>query len=158
MSAHGIAPARLFTAIALVLGLTFTMFSFSTIGPNTSGASALVTATKGNLAADWARSRKGSRYQYGATGPHRFDCSGLTRWAYARIGKSLPHSSSAQYASTRHVAISDLQPGDLVFYYSPISHVGIYIGGGRIIHAPHPGQSVEIASLHMMPLVGAARP
>ena len=65
MSAHGIAPARLFTAIALVLGLTFTMFSFTTVGPTTSGASALVTAAKGNLAADWARSRKGSPYAYG---------------------------------------------------------------------------------------------
>ena len=71
---------------------------------------------------------------------------------------SLPHSASAQYSSLRHVSIADLQPGDLVFYYSPISHVGMYIGGGRIIHAPHPGQSVEIANLHMMPLVGAARP
>jgi peptidoglycan DL-endopeptidase CwlO len=71
---------------------------------------------------------------------------------------SLPHSSSAQYSSLRHVAISDLQPGDLVFYYSGISHVGIYVGGGRIIHAPYPGRSVEIAPLHEMPIAGAARP
>jgi peptidoglycan DL-endopeptidase CwlO len=100
----------------------------------------------------------GDPYVYGAAGPGSFDCSGLTMFAWASGGVSLPHSSSAQYSSLRHVSIADLQPGDLVFYYSPISHVGIYIGGGRIIHAPHPGQSVEIASLHMMPLAGAARP
>ena len=79
-------------------------------------------------------------------------------YAWNAAGVSLPHSSSAQYSSTRHVSISDLQPGDLVFYYSPISHVAIYIGGGRIIHAPHPGRSVEIAPLHEMPISGAARP
>ena len=90
--------------------------------------------------------------------PSSFDCSGLTMFAWNSAGVSLPHSSSAQYSSTRHVSVSDLQPGDLVFYYSPISHVAIYIGGGRIIHAPHPGRSVEIASLRMMPFSGAARP
>ena len=58
----------------------------------------------------------------------------------------------------RHVSVSDLQPGDLVFYYSPISHVGIYIGGGRIIDAPYPGLNVHITGLHSMPLVGAGRP
>jgi cell wall-associated NlpC family hydrolase len=105
-----------------------------------------------------AYAQLGDPYIYGAAGPGSFDCSGLTMFAWAAAGVSLPHSSSAQYSSTRHVAISDLQPGDLVFYYTPISHVAIYIGGGRIIHAPHPGQSVEIASLNMMPLVGAARP
>jgi cell wall-associated NlpC family hydrolase len=105
-----------------------------------------------------AYAQLGDPYSYGAAGPGSFDCSGLTMFAWRAAGVSLPHSSSAQYSSTRHIAVSDLQPGDLVFYYSPISHVAIYIGGGRIIHAPHPGQSVEIASLHMMPLVGAARP
>jgi peptidoglycan DL-endopeptidase CwlO len=105
-----------------------------------------------------AYAQLGDPYVYGAAGPGSFDCSGLTMFAWASGGVSLPHSSSAQYSSLPHVSVADLQPGDLVFYYSPISHVGIYIGGGRIIHAPHPGQSVEIASLHMMPLAGAARP
>jgi peptidoglycan DL-endopeptidase CwlO len=100
----------------------------------------------------------GDPYAYGAAGPGAFDCSGLTMFAWGSAGVSLPHSSAAQYSSGRHVSESDLQPGDLVFYYSPISHVGLYIGGGRIIHAPHPGRSVEIASLHMMPYVGATRP
>jgi cell wall-associated NlpC family hydrolase len=105
-----------------------------------------------------AYAQLGDPYVYGAAGPSYFDCSGLTMFAWSSAGVSLPHSSSAQYSSLRHVDIADLQPGDLVFYYSPISHVGIYIGNGRIIHAPHPGQSVEIASLNMMPLAGAARP
>jgi cell wall-associated NlpC family hydrolase len=105
-----------------------------------------------------AYAQLGDPYVYGAAGPGSFDCSGLTMFAWNSAGVSLPHSSSAQYSSLPHVDISDLQPGDLVFYYSPISHVAIYIGGGRIIHAPHPGQSVEIASLHLMPLAGAARP
>jgi peptidoglycan DL-endopeptidase CwlO len=105
-----------------------------------------------------AYAQLGDPYVYGAAGPNAFDCSGLTMFAWNSAGVSLPHSSAAQYSSLRHVAISDLQPGDLVFYYSPISHVAIYIGGGRIIHAPHPGLSVEIAPLHEMPISGAARP
>jgi len=105
-----------------------------------------------------AYAQLGDPYVYGAAGPSAFDCSGLTMYAWNSAGVSLPHSSSAQYSSTRHVSISALQPGDLVFYYSPISHVAIYIGGGRIIHAPHPGRSVEIAPLHEMPISGAARP
>jgi cell wall-associated NlpC family hydrolase len=105
-----------------------------------------------------AYAQLGDPYVYGAAGPGSFDCSGLTMFSWASGGVSLPHSAAAQYSSLRHVAIADLQPGDLVFYYSPISHVAIYIGGGRIIHAPHPGLSVEIAPLHEMPITGAARP
>jgi peptidoglycan DL-endopeptidase CwlO len=105
-----------------------------------------------------AYAQLGDPYVYGAAGPGSFDCSGLTMFSWAAAGVSLPHSSAAQYSSGRHVSESDLQPGDLVFYYSPISHVGMYVGGGRIVHAPHPGSSVEIVGLHMMPLVGAVRP
>ena len=105
-----------------------------------------------------AYAQLGDPYAWGAAGPGSFDCSGLTMYSWAAAGVSLPHSSSAQYSAIRHVAISDLQPGDLVFYYSPISHVGIYIGGGRIIDAPYPGLSVHISGLNSMPLVGAGRP
>ena len=105
-----------------------------------------------------AYAQLGDPYVYGADGPGSFDCSGLTMFAWRAAGVSLPHSAAAQYSSARHVAISDLQPGDLVFYYSPISHVGMYVGGGRVIHAPHPGSSVEIVGLHTMPIAGAARP
>jgi len=105
-----------------------------------------------------AYAQLGDPYAWGAAGPGSFDCSGLTMYSWAAAGVSLPHSSSAQYGVVRHVAISDLQPGDLVFYYSPISHVGIYIGGGKIIDAPYPGLSVHISGLNSMPLVGAGRP
>ena len=105
-----------------------------------------------------AYAQLGDPYAWGAAGPGSFDCSGLTMYSWAAAGVSLPHSSSAQYGVVRHVAISELQPGDLVFYYSPISHVGIYIGGGKIIDAPYPGLSVHISGLNSMPLVGAGRP
>jgi cell wall-associated NlpC family hydrolase len=100
----------------------------------------------------------GDPYAWGAAGPSSFDCSGLTMFSWGAAGVSLPHSSSAQYSVVRHVSIADLQPGDLVFYYSPISHVGIYIGGDRIIDAPYPGLNVHVTGLYSMPLVGAGRP
>jgi peptidoglycan DL-endopeptidase CwlO len=110
------------------------------------------------VAVKTAYAQLGDPYVWGAAGPSSFDCSGLTMYSWNAAGVSLPHSSSAQYGSVQHVAISDLQPGDLVFYYSPISHVGIYIGGGRIIDAPYPGLSVHISGLYSMPLAGAGRP
>ena len=100
----------------------------------------------------------GDSYVWGASGPNSFDCSGLTMRAYAQVGISLPHSSSAQYGSGRHISRSNLQPGDLVFFYSPIHHVGIYIGGGMIVHAANPGEGVTTASLYSMPYAGAVRP
>lgn len=97
-------------------------------------------------------------YVYGAAGPDAFDCSGLTMMAWRQAGVALPHSSSAQFGSGPHVAEGDLRPGDLVFYYSPISHVGMYIGNGMIVHAANPGTGVTVSSLHSMPYVGAVRP
>lgn len=97
-------------------------------------------------------------YVYGAAGPDAFDCSGLTMRAWEAAGVSLPHSSSAQYDSGPHIAAADLQPGDLVFYYSPISHVGMYIGNGEIINAENPSTGVVITGLYTMPYVGAVRP
>ena len=109
-------------------------------------------------AVQYAMAQVGDAYVYGAAGPSAYDCSGLTMMAWAQAGVSLPHSSSAQYGSGAHVSESDLQPGDLVFYYSPISHVGMYIGNGMIVHAANPGTGVVTASLHSMPYVGAVRP
>jgi cell wall-associated NlpC family hydrolase len=109
-------------------------------------------------AVQYAMSKVGNSYVYGAAGPSSFDCSGLTMMAWAQAGVALPHSSSAQYGSGPHVAASDLIPGDLVFYYSPISHVGIYIGNGMIVHAANPGAGVRVSGLHTMPYVGAVRP
>lgn len=106
----------------------------------------------------YAMAQVGDSYVYGAAGPNAFDCSGLTMMAWAQAGIGLPHSSSAQYSSGPHVAASDLRPGDLVFYYSPISHVGMYIGNGLIVHAANPGAGVRVADLYSMPYVGAVRP
>ncbi len=113
---------------------------------------------RAGAAVAYAMAQVGKSYVYGAAGPSAFDCSGLTMMAWAQAGVSLPHSSSAQYSSGPHIAESDLQPGDLVFYYSPISHVGMYIGNGMIVNAENPSAGVRVTSLHMMPYVGAVRP
>ncbi|NDE71737.1 MAG: peptidoglycan endopeptidase, partial [Actinobacteria bacterium] len=89
--------------------------------------------------------RFGDRYVWGAAGPVRWDCSGLTMRAYEQAGVRLPHSSRAQYTYGRSIARGNLQPGDLVFFGSPISHVGIYIGKNKMVHAPRPGARVQIA-------------
>ncbi|QIX26310.1 hypothetical protein ncot_06605 [Nocardioides sp. JQ2195] len=109
-------------------------------------------------AVNYALAQVGDSYVYGAAGPSAFDCSGLTMMAWAQAGVGLPHSSSAQMGSGARVSSGDLQPGDLVFYYSPVSHVGIYIGGGRIVHAANPGSGVTIAGVFSMPFSGAVRP
>ena len=118
--------------------------------PPSGGASAAVSA---------AASVLGVPYQWGGSDPSTgFDCSGLTMWAWAHGGVSLPHSSAMQYAAVPHVDRSQLQPGDLVFFYSPISHVGIYVGGGMMIDAPHTGGFVEEISVNWESFVGAGRP
>ncbi len=93
-----------------------------------------------------AMSRLGAPYVWGAAGPDEFDCSGLVVWSFAQVGMSLPHYSYDLMAGGAPVAYSDLQPGDLVFFYGG-SHVGIYIGGGQFIHAPHTGTVVQVSTL-----------
>jgi cell wall-associated NlpC family hydrolase len=109
-------------------------------------------------AVDYARSRIGCPYRWAASGPGSFDCSGLMMWCYGKIGISLPHSSSEQINSGPRVSRSDLQPGDLVFFGSPIHHVGMYIGGGEMIEAPYTGASVRTASMDRSDYAGACRP
>ncbi|MFB9314443.1 C40 family peptidase [Nocardioides plantarum] len=113
---------------------------------------------RASAAVQYALAQVGDAYVHGAAGPDAFDCSGLTMMAWAQAGVSLPHSSSAQSGTGTPVAASDLQPGDLVFYYSPISHVGIFIGNGQIVDAANPGTGVRIASVFSMPFSGAVRP
>jgi peptidoglycan DL-endopeptidase CwlO len=94
-----------------------------------------------------AMSRLGDRYVFGATGPSRFDCSGLVQWAYGRADVSTAHYTGEFWNSYRHVSYNQLKPGDLVFFYRDHHHVGIYIGGGMMINAPHTGDVVRIASV-----------
>jgi cell wall-associated NlpC family hydrolase len=121
-------------------------------------SSSISASGRAAIAIKYALAQVGDAYVWGAAGPNAFDCSGLTMMAYAQAGVSLPHSSRAQYSSGRHVSKSELQPGDLVFYYSPISHVGIYLGNGMIVHAANPGAGVKVSSVDEMPFAGAVRP
>jgi cell wall-associated NlpC family hydrolase len=105
----------------------------------------------------YAYSKLGSPYVWGATGPSAFDCSGLAQAAYRSAGVSIPRTTYAQINAGRRVSRSELQPGDLVFFYSGISHVGIYIGNGQMIHAPNPSAPVRIAPIDEMPFAGATR-
>ncbi len=108
-------------------------------------------------AVEAAKSRLGAPYVWGAAGPGAFDCSGLIMWAWAHGGVSLPHFSGAQYSSTTHISMSQLQPGDLVFPSDPGAHVAMYIGGGMIIESPHTGAVVHIVPMYSW-FVLASRP
>jgi cell wall-associated NlpC family hydrolase len=113
---------------------------------------------RAGVAVQTALAQLGDPYVWGADGPDSFDCSGLTMYAWAKAGVSLSHSSKAQASEGRRVSKSDLQPGDLVFYYSPISHVAMYIGNGRIVHASRPGAPVKTDPIDLMPYTTAVRP
>jgi cell wall-associated NlpC family hydrolase len=145
MPAPRYAPVRLLTIAGLVFTLALTLFAGSVVSPNAPKASAMVSAQRAGNALDWAKTRKGSPYRYGAMGPGRFDCSGLTRWAYKRVGKTLPHSSSAQARKAKRVSRRNAHRGDLVFFHSRggIYHVAIYAGHGRVWHSPYSGTRVR---------------
>jgi peptidoglycan DL-endopeptidase CwlO len=105
-----------------------------------------------------ALSQLGKPYEWAADGPDTFDCSGLTMWAWAHAGVTLPHNSGMQYASTARVAQAEWRPGDLLFYGSPIHHVTMYIGDGKMIEAPYTGAFIRIGSPYRSDYVGAGRP
>ncbi|MFB4196531.1 C40 family peptidase [Streptomyces carpaticus] len=115
-------------------------------------------ATKAQAAIAFAEAQIGKPYVWGATGPNSYDCSGLTQAAWREAGVQIPRVTWDQVTLGTKVAKSDLQPGDLVFFYSDISHVGLYIGGGQMIHAPKPGDVVKIESIDSMPWHSAVRP
>jgi cell wall-associated NlpC family hydrolase len=122
------------------------------------GASYTGAATgNARIALRTAYAQLGKPYVWGMAGPNSFDCSGLTKYAWAAAGVSLPHSSRMQFSSGPHVARSQLQPGDLVFFYSPIHHVAMYVGNNNMITAPTAGDVVKIAPI-MSDYVGAVRP
>lgn len=116
--------------------------------PPSSGAAAAIEEAKRQL---------GKPYEWGGSGPDTFDCSGLTSWAWRAGGKSLPHSSQAQYSATSRVAFADIQPGDLLFYGNPIHHVALYVGDGQMIEAPETGKNVRYASIYRRDYTGAGR-
>jgi cell wall-associated NlpC family hydrolase len=125
--------------------------------PVASPKAAAAPSQAAQVAVDTAMAQIGDPYVWGAGGPDSFDCSGLTQYAYAAAGVSLPHSSSMQSQMGTPVSRSELQPGDLVFFYSPVSHVGMYIGNGQMVHASTSGQPVKVASLDSMGSYNSAR-
>lgn len=110
------------------------------------------------LALAAARQMLGAPYVWGATGPNAFDCSGLMQYAYRRAGVALPRTSQEQMNAGRHVPLSEARPGDLVIYRGDASHVAMYVGGGRVIHAPYPGARVRYDPVAMMPVNTVTRP
>nr|WP_246315218.1 C40 family peptidase [Kineococcus aurantiacus] len=154
-AAAGVADAA--TPAATTAGVTSGATDEITDGA-TDGATATARAA---IAA--ASTRQGAAYVWGATGPATFDCSGLTQWAYAQAGTAIPRTSRQQYAALPKVPLDRLQPGDLVFYASgadpsTIHHVALYLGGGKVLHAPHSGDVVRVAGVAMPGLYGAVRP
>ena len=109
-----------------------------------------VASGRGGLAIKFAFKQIGDRYVFGAAGMVNWDCSGLTMRAFQTAGVNLPHSSAAQSRMGKSIPFSQKKPGDLLFYGRPVSHVGIYIGGGKMVHAPRSGSRVKIASASAM--------
>lgn len=113
---------------------------------------------RGGRAAKKACSLIGKPYIFGSSGPNGYDCSGLTMTAWASVGVSLRHYTKWQWADTRPVSRAELKPGDLVFYYRDLHHVGLYVGGGTIVHAPRTGDRVRMAPIDRSPVTGYRRP
>ncbi len=120
------------------------------IPPASSRAGTAINAAMTQLGVPWVFAM--------ATPGVGFDCSGLTSWAWAQAGVSLPHQSRMQFDTLPHVPIEAAEPGDLIFYYSPISHVGIYLGGGKLVHAPNSGSVVNVATVNWSKVAGVGRP
>lgn len=115
----------------------------------TSRAALAVAAVRGVI---------GAPYVWGATGPNAFDCSGLMLYAYGKAGVTLPRTSQSQMNAGRHVPLEQARPGDLVVYRGDASHIAMYVGGGRVVHAPYPGARVRYDSVGMMPVTAVTRP
>jgi cell wall-associated NlpC family hydrolase len=125
--------------------------------PQAAPTSVIASGSAAQVAVDTALAQVGDRYVYGAGGPDAFDCSGLMQYAYSAAGVSLPHSSSSQSRLGTPVSRDQLQPGDLVFFYSPVSHVGMYIGNGQMVHASTSSKPVMVAGLDAMGSYNSAR-
>jgi cell wall-associated NlpC family hydrolase len=131
----------------------------SDTGSSGGGGSSVPVSGLAGTAINAAMSQLGVPYHYATSEPGvGFDCSGLTHYAWGQAGVYLPRNSAAQAAATPHVPPAEAQPGDLIFYYSPISHVGIYLGGGQLVHAPNTGRTVSVATVNWSKVVVVGRP
>jgi len=129
--------------------------SYTTVAKSSKTAS---PAAMRKAAMSNALSKVGKPYRWGASGPNAFDCSGLVKWSFAQAGRSMPRTSRAQSVTGTPVSRANLQPGDLVFFYKPISHVGIYIGNNKVVHASRKGQPVKVSDMSRMKFTKAVRP
>ncbi|AYG85074.1 putative endopeptidase [Streptomyces hundungensis] len=126
-------------------------------GNGPSGGGPAVSGSAGQ-AVSFAMAQIGKPYGWGDTGPSSYDCSGLTSVAWAHAGHPIPRTSQAQWQGLRRVSLSSAQPGDLIIYFSDATHVGMYIGGGQIVHAPRPRRTITTAPAASMPILGVVRP
>ena len=153
------APARRTKRGALVAlltgaGLVLTPLTAQAAAPDTAAVAAAPAAASNasaQKAVDTALAQLGDPYVWAAAGPNAFDCSGLTQFAYKAAGIQLPHSSRMQSTMGTPVSRADLKPGDLIFFYSPVGHVGMYIGNGQMVHAPNSCSVVKIVNVDYMP-------
>ena len=143
------------TVTTPVVRLAATQPAVITLNPQ--AVAAATPAAVRTSAMQKALGKVGSKYRYGASGPNAFDCSGLVSWAFKNSGKSLPRTSKAMSGVGSPVSKSALQPGDLVFFYGGPSHVGIYVGNGKIVHASNPRHPVRVADMKSMPFHSARR-
>ncbi|WP_436520061.1 NlpC/P60 family protein [Actinoplanes sp. HUAS TT8] len=145
--------------IASLQKLRQTSYDGSDDGPYKTGlCPAEYTNDKGGRAAQRACDLVGKPYVFGSEGPNSYDCSGLTKAAWAAVGVHLEHYTKDQWTEGKSVSRSELKPGDLVFYYSDVHHVAIYIGKGMVVHAPHTGDFVRMATIDRGPIAGYRRP
>lgn len=154
-AAAPVAPASP-VVTAPVVRLAATKPAAITLNPQAIAAAAAPAAVR-RSAMQKALGKVGSPYRYGAAGPNAFDCSGLVSWAFKNSGKSLPRSSRAMSRVGTPVSKAALQPGDLVFFYKPVSHVAIYIGDGKVVHASTRKSPVKISNLNAMTFTSARR-
>ncbi|MFM8562833.1 MAG: NlpC/P60 family protein [Acidimicrobiia bacterium] len=131
----------------------------SSTKPSFDPSSIPASSSRGAIAVAAARSQIGVKYvKYAAVEGEGFDCSGLTMWAWKQAGVSLPHQSRRQFSSSPQIPVEYVEPGDLIFFYSPITHVGIYAGDGMMIDAPGVGRSVRLTAVSWNKVVGVTRP
>ena len=156
-SFRGIAVAAIAGAGIALSPLPASAAAGDVAAPALAAAPAAAASSAAQTAVNTALAQVGDRYVYGATGPNSFDCSGLTTFSYKAAGVSLPRTSKAQSGFGAPVSKANLQPGDLVFFYSPVSHVAMYIGNGQIVHALNSSKPVQVMKLDSMPSYAGAR-